>query len=404
MNSSSKNILWFSFRQHHLTKYQPYFSNSTNHFNHIMVAIKPKKITISLLYRYIKSYWDYKKNNYDVQLLHKIWTHFQERSSNKHPLHFHDKIKIIQWVLWTKKILQKKSPDAIVIWGGLQLYHSVVVALANEANIPIVFLENGLLPNTTQVDLEGTNWLSSIKNIKPTDYEQLTMDEIKLAQLFDKEIIPREQRKSISADLTAKKSYELTHLPNDYLFLPFQVSKDSQIKLYSPWIPDMISFVEAVSKALQIYNQSSKKQLTVVTKEHPSDYGRVNYDKYKAIWAERGIHFANQIPTQELIEKASAIITINSSVGTEALLKMKPVILLGNAAYHQPQITQKASSVEELTLALRQYEKFPNRKKLEHFLYYLYYRKLVQGHYNSISDSHWENIERKLLEILPISP
>ncbi|MBP7249134.1 MAG: hypothetical protein KBA38_08025 [Negativicutes bacterium] len=226
------------------------------------------------------------------------------------------------------------------------------------------------------------------------------MDEVKLAQLFDKEIIPREQRKSLSTTLNTKKSDELSHLPKEYLFLPFQVSKDSQIKLYSPWIPNMISLVESVSQALKIYNHSSEKPLTIVAKEHPSDFGRVNYAKHKAVWAEKGIHFANKIPTSELIEKASAIITINSSVGAEALLKMKSVILLGNAAYHQTQITQKASSVEELVQTIQNFEKFPNPEKLKYYLYYLYYKKLVQGHYKSLSRDHWESMERKLLELL----
>ena len=400
MTSSSKNILWFSFRQRHLNKYQPYFSNSSNHFSHSMITIKPKQINLSLLSRYIKSYWIYVKGNYDTHLLHTIWAHFQERSSQKYPLNFHNKIKILQWILWARKILKQKSPDAIIIWGGLQLHQAVLTILAKESNISVVFLENGFLPNTTQVDLEGANWLSSIKNIKPDDYNHLQLDEVKLAQLFDKEIIPREQRKSLSTTLNTKKSDELSHLPKEYLFLPFQVSKDSQIKLYSPWIPNMISLVESVSQALKIYNHSSEKPLTIVAKEHPSDFGRVNYAKHKAVWAEKGIHFANKIPTSELIEKASAIITINSSVGAEAILKMKSVILLGNAAYHQTQITQKASSVEELVQTIQNFEKFPNPEKLKYYLYYLYYKKLVQGHYKSLSRDHWESMERKLLELL----
>ena len=71
MTSSSKNILWFSFRQRHLNKYQPYFSNSSNHFSHSMITIKPKQINLSLLSRYIKSYWIYVKGNYETKFIKK---------------------------------------------------------------------------------------------------------------------------------------------------------------------------------------------------------------------------------------------------------------------------------------------------------------------------------------------
>jgi capsular polysaccharide export protein len=75
-----------------------------------------------------------------------------------------------------------------------------------------------------------------------------------------------------------------------------------------------------------------------------------------------------------LIEKAGAIITINSSVGIESLLFYKKVITLGSAFYNIEGIVEHAENKNELENILKNLENYKLDKKLiENFLRYLYY-------------------------------
>ncbi len=75
----------------------------------------------------------------------------------------------------------------------------------------------------------------------------------------------------------------------------------------------------------------------LIVKEHPSQYvssdGR-GEDYYKEILSHKNIYFANpQDKAIDLINKAEFIITSTGSVGIEAILMEKPLIMLGNNHY-----------------------------------------------------------------------
>ncbi|MCJ8272053.1 MAG: capsular biosynthesis protein, partial [Psychrosphaera sp.] len=81
----------------------------------------------------------------------------------------------------------------------------------------------------------------------------------------------------------------------------------------------------------------------LVFKEHPSWPG--NFDELYDL--DECCLFANENNTQELIENAEAVITINSTVGLESLLLGKKVITLGNACYNIEQLVLHADSEAE---------------------------------------------------------
>ena len=59
-----------------------------------------------------------------------------------------------------------------------------------------------------------------------------------------------------------------TPIREPYIFVPLQVNKDTQIRSYSPHIPNMHSFVEVVHKAWRSLNHDN---LRLVVKEHPAE-------------------------------------------------------------------------------------------------------------------------------------
>ena len=81
-------------------------------------------------------------------------------------------------------------------------------------------------------------------------------------------------------------------------------------------------------------------------KEHPSDHGRIDYSG--AFRAFPDVVFTKLMNTQELIEKSAAVVTVNSTVGIEAMLHLKPVITLGDAFYAVPGLVRPCGRDDEL--------------------------------------------------------
>lgn len=390
--SEKNKILWISFQQKHLLSYERFFSLEKNRFCHEIIIAKVRGFHYFLnillsLFLYLKPY-----NSEKIELLIK-----EARKRGNVQSDFLLRTQAIFWNQWIENMLLRKHYDAIILWGGLQIYQVAVEVTAKEKKIPVFFMENGYLPNTTQFEKQGVNWRSSLKDLQKEEYMNISIDLERMSQIYLTNLVPREKRKSIF--LTSENNE--VEIPDCFCFLPFQVSKDSQIQLYSPWISNMPELVDVVFNAITRYNQRNKTNMKLVIKEHPSDFGRVSYDKMKSVWLDKGILLINSVRTQELIEKAEVIITINSSVGMEALLKKKPVILLGNAAYHQPGITQRASNVDEIVIALEALNDFDTvENQRDHFLYYLSEQRLVKGHWRNISINHWESIEEKIQMLL----
>tara|TARA_B110000240_G_C13292094_1_gene364726 strand:- start:229 stop:747 length:519 start_codon:yes stop_codon:yes gene_type:complete len=95
---------------------------------------------------------------------------------------------------------------------------------------------------------------------------------------------------------------------------------------------------------IKLQQQDSTELPYLVFKEHPSWPGHFadlyDIDEYCL--------FANENETQDLIENAEAVITINSTVGLESLLLGKKVITLGNACYNIDQLVLNAANEIEL--------------------------------------------------------
>ncbi len=278
-------------------------------------------------------------------------------------------------ILISYHIIREENPDFIILWNGKKFHQAIVAEVAKVLEKRVVYFENGLLPDTTQMDFQGVNFSNSV----PRDrrfYENLYFDS--RCQLPEK-LFPR------------KSVYRYIHttdsLPEKYIFVPFQVVYDTQIIQHSPWISDMYDLyhiLEEVSQKLKIF---------FVIKQHPSD--RVaSYDDLSA--KSRFILFSDE-PTQTLIEKAEAVVTINSTVGIEALLFHKKVIVLGEAFYSINGIVKQANDIGVFIDILSKLDLWHVETKLiEKFLKYLYCRYLIPKSWKEPDENHFKKIEKRL--------
>ena len=353
-----------------------------------LVAKLPYRCSVTTLYPCLPSFKDFEQLTF--ALLKKGVAFHVARKKAKVGLKW-----LPDWVWWLYTVkayvrfaliyvsfhayFRKNSVGYVGVWNGHRLPEMAIKLAARKLGVKTIYFENGLLPNTTVMDFTGVNDKGSlVRNpefyrsyARKHDHDSLNMHQI----------IPRIPHKN-------KMNQKLIERPKGvkYLFVPFQVGFDSQILINSNWINSMQQFYEVLE---QVVNRIKDKDLVLVVKEHPSDPRG-----FKELHGRHPrIYFSNE-STEELIVDSEAVITINSSVGLESLMLNKKVIVLGEACYKVPLMTQSASSAQELEAIINGINDWQcDSLALKGYLSYLSGEYLLKGAWqNQINDPSQEHI------------
>lgn len=332
-----------------------------------------------------------------------------------------------------KKYFGESKIDVVVAWGGIRSYSSIPTVIAKKSNVNCAFIEKGLFPFTLQVDDKGVNASGKLKNefklvFKVTEnhpldfYQSLlkkkwyftqpvnsvnTISKINylLEEFGFKELLIKIFHKYFETKLLKKFNYKERWEVTDpisstetieetgYIFIPFQVSDDSQLLVEGGWIKDNISLVESVLKSLNELGVKSK----IIIKEHPREFRNFNFQKRLS---KHHVQFS-KAGTIDLINKSKVIMTINSTVGFEALVFSKPVIITGNSFYESIPLITKANNQSELTVNLKKFLlsdfQFDDNEVNEYVS--TVYNKLVKCNYVSPSEVEINNLWQKISEL-----
>jgi capsular polysaccharide export protein len=296
---------------------------------------------------------------------------------------------------------RKNQIHMVCVWNGSRPTLAAAIYVARKMGIKTLFFENGLLPKTTTVDSKGVNFKNSLVGLDSKFFSCIDIETEKYEQFRKTSLVAREKRKSKSQVVLQsifKENFKDAQLPEKFIFLPFQVHDDTQILLFSPNIATMSQLLETVWQGVNKYNEREKDNLRIVVKEHPSDFGRVNYNKLKKKFPK--VIFVNDYSTEELIKKSQGVITINSSVGIEALFYYKQVFTLGNAFYNIPGIVTSVPDHHNLSEYLDVINTPADSKLIDKFLFYLRYSYLVDGSWREADCSHLSSIKEKVEKVL----
>jgi len=133
-----------------------------------------------------------------------------------------------------------------------------------------------------------------------------------------------------------------------YFLLPLQVYDDAQITHNSHY-DSVETFIEEVISSYKNYLQSlstdiqSPKTLLII-KHHPMDRGHKNYKKFidslsTSLKIRPNIVYVHDIHIPSLLPNVKGCITVNSTLGLQALLHGVPVINLASSFYDKPGLT-----------------------------------------------------------------
>lgn len=265
------------------------------------------------------------------------------------------------------------SPDITIVYNGSLYPESVLGDVSAERRR--VFVEAGFFPGTLQIDPKGLNAANSVPR-DPTFYLSLETD-------FAKDGLPQ----AVNNRKSKTSSGAEVQLNPGYVFVPFQVPSDMQVTVHSPWIRNMEMFLDAVLAAAE-----RNPEETFVIKEHPS-FKRSVRDLRPA---HPRVIFANHNVTSDLIQNARVVVTLNSTVGIEALLYERPTITLGNACYNIEGLVLHAPNDDALDKALRESKNWsPGADLRQQFIGYLWNDYLVKGRYDALPENLSEEIAKR---------
>ncbi|MEH6352962.1 capsular polysaccharide export protein, LipB/KpsS family [Pseudomonas sp. 3JA] len=286
------------------------------------------------------------------------------------------RLELFGMALRTQALLNRERPDALVFWNGSHRYCRLLTALA-PSSCKTFFFENGLLPDTTTVDPKGVNYLNAVPREADfyLNYPYL-VPENQAAPV----LIPRPPRTTGPAPIA---------LPQQFVFVPFQDDRDSQVRLFSPWISNMREMF-ALGERL-----AKETGLTVVFKEHPSS--RETYPELHERTGDR-VLFANGNSTQQLIESSLFVMTINSTVGLESLLLGRPVLTLGQAFFNIEGLVMHADTAEQAVELARAFPRWPLDEQLRrNFLHYLSEHYCIKGGWKNADKAQLQRVADRML-------
>lgn len=257
-------------------------------------------------------------------------------------------------------LLDKYNIEVICLFNGYHWIDQICRYLAKKKGLRTYFFEDGLFrPYTITCDPNGINACSSV----PRDfsfYQDMEVDRPRLMKFMfrpEEESLKQLKRENLvkvaSAKLLSMAGSLLCIHPNyfahinfwqglkyfvhkkwysrrkedevdlrgEYIFLPFQVSRDTQIFYHSPHIQSMEQLLEITLKAVEQYNQTYHRQIKVIVKEHPEDLSRQNYQSLKNKYTN--VQFVQKYRMDKLLKASLAVVTVNSTVGIEALAHYK---------------------------------------------------------------------------------
>ena len=269
------------------------------------------------------------------------------------------------------------DPDlAALIYNGSNFPESVLAQVAADLDRARLTVEGGFFPDSIQIDPRGVNAANSVPR-DPTFYLEADED-------FAADGLPALTKTRVvkAGDAAAAT------VPKDYIFVAFQVPSDMQVTRHSPWIKDMGTFYAEVQAAAD-----RNPALTFVIKEHPSFPLSVQ----GSLPPHPRVIFANANVTRDLIAGAQAVVTLNSTVGLEAVFLERPTIILGDACYDIPGLVRRARDRAELDAALVDLATAgPDPVLRRQVLGWLWNRYLVRGSYAAPPPDLPQVLERQL--------
>ncbi|MDC7713703.1 capsular biosynthesis protein [Vogesella sp. LYT5W] len=286
--------------------------------------------------------------------------------------------------LWLGRLLHEQQVDAMVCFGDCRTYHRHAAAVAKEKGKGFFAFEEGYLrPDYITLEEDGVNAHSPLWQDTPAQLAAHPVREpekpLPTGNSFWKMAISamayyaaaslarpwfphyrhhrdfsvlREGLVWIRSGYRKhlyrwrdrhQQDFLVEKLDQRYFLQVLQVHNDSQVHHHSDF-DDVSHFIRHV---MDSFARHAASDMHLVIKHHPLDRGYHHYGKLiSSIAASTGlsgrVHYLHDVHLPTLIKHACGLVTINSTVGLQALYHGKPCIVLGRALYDLTGLTHQS--------------------------------------------------------------
>ncbi|CAM8663394.1 capsular biosynthesis protein [Sphingobium sp. H39-3-25] len=287
------------------------------------------------------------------------------------------------WSGYLHGVIERHQVTDVILFGDCRQYHlSARVCAMNREVAVHVFEEGYIRPDWVTLERDGVNGNSSLprdpdayiclarqlppvpthNHVAPNFRQRATeamaycLATLLLAPRFPNYVshrpypilselrgwIARIMARPIARRRSAKSLAELGS--RRYFLLPLQLDSDHQIRIHSPF-SGMAVALEAIVRSFAAH---AAKDIVLLVKEHPLDNGlhawrNIVVDLARAHGVADRVLFIADGDLYTIVDRASGVVTVNSTTGTLALASGIPVIVLGKAIYDLPGITHQHS-------------------------------------------------------------
>jgi capsular polysaccharide export protein len=235
------------------------------------------------------------------------------------------------------------NPEEIAVtWNGQAGPRKAFMDGARDAGARRLFIELGVFPDTITVDPHGVNFFNGLpRRIEPY---------IAWARATGVRGAWRDLSGLIRQRPTAVPKLTQTGLPGldtPFLFVPLQYPGDSQLRINGGAFRTVEAFVEALAEAAAALPEGWH----VRVKEHPSAPTSLA-PFFDRISKGRPLFLDNATDTFSQVKVSRGVVTVNSSVGLEAMLFEKPVVACGDCFWAIPGVAHSAPDRDALAAVM----------------------------------------------------
>lgn len=277
-----------------------------------------------------------------------------------------DYVQMAKVYVWLEEYVKCNSNAIFLLYNDMRWHHSFVIDLCKRYNLMFFVFERGVFrPYTTSFDCKGVNARSSFaernfngsveffsgdldciykrndhKSIKLMFFAFLLLK--KFYSFLNKKKTTQDNRKGVfhyfklflkQRRINKTKASDCLNRP--FFFVPLQLQEDTQIVFDS----DFSSNQEFIHHVFKNFKESKfNKTHLLCFKSHPMDVRSYDFPMGSVI---------TSLDSKILVESASAVITINSTVGFEAI-GVCPVICMGDSFYTGHGLVKRLSKSDNI--------------------------------------------------------
>jgi hypothetical protein len=180
---------------------------------------------------------------------------------------------------------------------------------------------------------------------------------------------------------------------SNYFIFPLHVQPEASVSVIAPYYCNLLDVIRNVAFSLP-------NNAKLIIKDHPNGAGFQSLNFYNEILLLPNTFLAKHNTDNELLIKHSiGVLTISSTMGFDALLREKPVIVFGNVFYSYHPFCYKVESYNDLYEKMKMLLSFsqPSFKNVNISFLEVYYRTTYEGKLFDIQEESVERFTKNLL-------